>query len=228
VGDVKFDNVLELSKKYLEPIPRQDPPPPVRTKEPEQQGERRVTLIKQAQLPIVMVIYHIPNSRHPDLHALNVVQTLLSSGQSSRLYRRLVDTDQLALSAVGFARDGLDPSEFRFTIQPRSGVDPATTEKALYEELAKLQNDEVPAAELRKAKNQMLANLYRQQKTIAGRANLLGNAEIYDGDYAKLFTQDKDIEAVSAADVQRVARLYFTAKNRTVATLIPEKKEVKQ
>lgn len=228
VGDVKFDNVLALAKKYLEPIPRHDPPPVVRTKEPEQQGERRVTLSKPAQLPIVMVLYHIPDSRSPDMHALDVLDSVLTGGQSSRLYRRLVDLDQLALQVGAGARQGLDPSVFRFTIQPRSGVDPAATEKALYEELARLQDQAVPAAELRKAKNQMLANLYRQQKTIAGRANLLGHYEIYAGDYAKLFTEDQAIEAVTAADVQRVARQYFTAKNRTVATLVPEKKEVKQ
>jgi zinc protease len=228
VGDVTFDNVVALAKKYLEPIPRQEPPPPVRTKEPEQRGERRVTLSKPAQLPLLMVLYHIPDSRSPDMQALDVAQTLLANGQSSRLYRRLVDTDQLALSVNAFAREGLDPSTFRFTIQPRSGVDPAAAEKALYEELANLQNAPVPDAELRKAKNQMLANLYRQQKTIAGRANLLGDYEIYQGDYAKLFTEDRVIEAVTAADIQRVARQYFTARNRTVATLVPEKQEVKQ
>jgi zinc protease len=228
VGDVKFDNALALAKKYLEPIPRQDPPPPVRTKEPDQQGERRVTLTKTAQLPILMVLYHIPDSRHQDMRALNILSTLLGNGQSSRLYRRLVDGDQLALNVSGGARNGLDPSVFQFSVQPRAGVDPAAAEKALYEELDKLQKEEVPAAELRKAKNQMLAGLYRQQKTIAGRANLLGNYEIYRGSYTALFTEDKAIEAVTAADIQRVAKQYFTPKNRTVATLIPEKKEVKQ
>jgi len=74
----------------------------------------------------------------------------------------------------------------------------------------------------------MLANLYRQLKTIQGRANLLGSYEVFQGDYAKLFARDKTIEAVTPADIQRVARQYFSAKNRTVATLVPEKAEVKQ
>jgi len=120
---------MTLSKKYLEPIPRREPPPPVRTREPEQLGERRVTLNKPAQLPIQMMLYHVPDARHPDMPALDLISTILSSGQSSRLYKRLVDS-QLALSAGGGFGDALDPTLFEFNIRPRSGVDPAVTEKA--------------------------------------------------------------------------------------------------
>jgi zinc protease len=226
VGDVNFDQVMALSKKFLEPIPRRDPPPPVRTKEPEQMGERRVTLSKPAQLPIQMILYHIPDSRDPDTPVLDVISTILTDGQSSRLYKQLVDS-QLAISANGGSGEALDPTLFRFTIQPRTGVDTAVTEKVLFEQLAKLQADPVPDAELRKAKNQMLAGLYRRLKTIEGRANLLGTYDVFMGDYSKAFDEDKRVEAVTAADIQRVAKKYFTAKNRTVATLVPEKPEVK-
>jgi zinc protease len=142
------------------------------------------------------------------------------------LYQRLVDS-QLALSAGGGVGEALDPTVFRFSITPRSGVDPAATEKALFEELARLQSEPVPDAELRKAKNQMLADLYRSRKTIEARANLLGSYEVFRGDYSKLFTADQEIEAVTAEAIQRAAQKYFTPKNRTVATLIPEKPEVK-
>jgi zinc protease len=226
VGDVKFDQVMALSKKFLEPIARREPPPPVRTKEPEQLGERRVTLVKPAQLPIQMVLYHIPNTLDPDSPVLDLIETILTSGQSSRLYKRLVDS-QLAISAGGGFGEALDPTLFEFTIQPRTGVDPAVTEKALFEELARLQTELVPEAELRKAKNQRLAGLYRRLKTIEGRANLLGTYEVFMGDYSKAFDEDKRLEAVTAADIQRVAQKYFGAKNRTVATLVPEKPEVK-
>ena len=129
------------------------------------------------------ILYHVPETQHPDTPALRVLQTLLSQGQSSRLYKRMVDGEQLALSVFGDVANALDPTVFAFFIQPRSGVDPAATEKALYDELARLQTQEVPAAELRKAKNQILANLYRQMKTIEGRANLLGTYEVFEGDY---------------------------------------------
>ena len=223
VGDVQFGNVMDLAKKYMGPIPRQAPPPEIRTKEPEQRGERRVTLSKPAQLPMILVLYHVPETRNADTPALHALQTLLSSGQSSRLYKRLVDADQLAISVGGGGPESLEPATFNFTIQPRSGVDPAAAERALYEELAKLGAEPVADAELRKAKNQLLANHYRQLKTIEGRANLLGMYELFHGGYQKLFTAEQEMEAVTAADVQRVARQYFTAKNRTVATLVPEK-----
>jgi len=88
--------------------------------------------------------------------------------------------------------------------------------------LDRLRNEPVPEQELRKAKNQLLADHYRQLKTIAGRANLLGVYEVYYGDYRKLFTVEQTLEAVTAADVQRVAWQYLVEKNRTIATLIPE------
>jgi zinc protease len=222
VGDVTVARVMELAKKYIEPIPSHDPPPLVRTKEPEQLGERRVTVKKAAQLPIQMVAYHVPEAKNPDAIVLDVAATVLSRGQSSRLYKRMIDEEPLALSVNGNAGDALDPTLMIFTIQPRNGVDPARTEKVLYEELERLQNTEIPARELQKAKNQLLTAHYSQLKTIAGRASLLGNYESIFGDYTKTFTIDKDYQAVTAADIQRVAKKYFTEKNRTVATLIPE------
>ncbi len=233
VGDVTADQVVALAKKYIEPIPRQDPPPPIRTKEPEQKGERRVTVQKSAQLPWVLIAYHGPATRDADSTALEVVDTILTGGQSSRLYRRMVDSDQLVLSVRAQQRPTFDPSLFTFALAPRAGVEPARAEKALYEEMERLQTTLVPDDELRKAKNELLAAHYRQLKTIAGRANLLGTYEVFYGDYNKLYTADADIEKVTAADVQRVAKQYFTSQNRTVATLVPvtkqeEKQAVKQ
>ncbi len=224
VGDVTEQQVMALTKKYLEAIPQQPPPPVVRTKEPEQLGERRVIVRKQAQLPVQLIGYHVPDSRDADATVLEVIDALLTSGQSSRLYSRMVDKDQIALNVGAQVSRSLDPGLFVFSMTPRSGIDPARTEKVLFEEIEKLRTAPVPDAELQKAKNQLLARQYRQLKTISGRANLLGTYEIYRGDYNKLFTSDKDIEAVTAADIRRVATKYFSEKNRTVATLIPEVK----
>jgi zinc protease len=222
VGDVTDGQVLALAKKYIEPIPSQAPPPPVRTKEPEQIGERRVTVRKAAQLPIQLVAFHIPEAKHPDSNVLEVIDALMSAGQSSRLYKRMVDQDQIALNAGARNQRTLDPGLFIFSITPRSGVDPARTEQVLFEEIEKLRATPLSAEELRKAKNQLLSAHYRSLKTIAGRANLLGTYEVFHGDYNKLFTIERDVEAVTAEDVQRVANKYFVATNRTVAILVPD------
>ena len=224
-GAVKHDEVVALAKKYLEPIPSQEGPPPVRTKEPEQTGERRLTVTKPAQLPMLMLSYHVPASRDADFAALEVLEAVLTTGRSSRLYRRLVDRDQMALGVNSGQQLSLDPGQFLFSMQVRTGVDPAAAEKALLEELEKIRTGGVTGEEIEKARNQLLTALYRDLQTIAGKANRLGQYEVFFGDHTRLFGADKELEKVSAADVQRVAQKYFTPNNRTVATLIPEKKE---
>jgi zinc protease len=220
-GAVTHDEVVRLAKKYIEPIPRQAPPPPVATVEPPQLGERRLVVKRPAQLPLIMVSYHVPETRHGDNAALDLLETLLSSGRSSRLYRRLVDQDQLVLSINAGQQLALNPTQFLFSMQVRSGVDPAKAEAALYEELAKIASQGITGAELQKARNQQIAGFYRSLKTIAGKANLLGQYEIYHGDHRKLFTAVEELKKVTAADIQRVAKAYFTETNRTVGTLIP-------
>lgn len=222
VGDVTADNVLALARKYMQPIPRQEPPPLVRTKEPEQQGERRIVVKKTAQLPLLMAAYHVPQTNDGDTPPFMVVEALLLQGRSSRLITRLVDQDQIALSVDGGRSNSLDPYLFTFSIQPRAGIDPGAVEWALYQELEKLQSSPVSAQELQKAKNQILTRHYRQLKTIAGRANELGNYEVFGGNYKILSQIESLVNAVTPEDVQRVAKKYFTDKNRTVATLIPE------
>ena len=95
-------------------------------------------------------------------------------------------------------------------------------EKALFEEIELVQSKGITDQELRKAKNQLLVELYREFRTIAGKAELLGQYEVVFGDYRKLFTAGKDLDKVSAGDVKRVAREYLAGNNRTVATLIPQ------
>lgn len=221
-GAVSEEQVLELAKKYFEPIPRHAPPPPVTTKEPKQNGERRLVVYKEAQLPLQMMAWHVPETKNADTAPLEVLGTLLSKGRSSRLYKRMVD-GQLALEARCSGDRSLDPALFTCVVAPRSGVEIETTEKALFDEIEKLRSDAVEARELRKAKNQLLADYFRELKTIADKANFIGNFEIFDGDWRKVNDYAATIEAVTAEDVKRVASTYLDSRNRTVATLIPEK-----
>jgi zinc protease len=223
VGDVTFDNVVKLAQKYIEPIPSRGTPPPVVTREPEQLGERRVVVKKFAQLPIVMMAYHVPESANADYYPLQVLRTILFNGESSRMYQRLVDKNQLAISVNGSYGFALDPTLFEITVQPKQGIAAGAVETAVYEELDRLTNDPASADELEKAKNILLARFYQTQKTIAGKADALGRYEMFLGDYRKMFTAADEYAKVTAVDVQRVARKYFSDKNRTVATLVPEK-----
>jgi len=157
VGATSFEEVMRLAKKYLEPIPAQAPPPAVRTKEPEQKGERRVVVEKNAQLPMLMAGYHVGNSMDPDYPALTVLNALLTSGRSARLTKRLVDGDQLAVQVMAQNPMQIDPGLFLFVVQPRSGVASEKAEAALYDELEKLKKEAVPAAEMDKARNLILS-----------------------------------------------------------------------
>jgi zinc protease len=225
VGDVSPEEVFALAEKYLEPIPAHAPPPPVTTVEPEQLGERRLVVHKPAELPLVMMAYHVPPTNNPDFYALNILRSILFQGESSRMYQRLVDKDQIALDVGSESDNAFDPTLLVLYAQPKEGVDPQKCEKAIYEELDRMKNSPVSDQELEKAKNFRLAEFYRQVRTINGRANTIGTYEVFFGDHNKLFDAAKNYSAVSKEDVQRVAKEYFGANHRTVATLLPENEE---
>jgi zinc protease len=224
-GDVAFDQAVALAKKYLEPIPRQDPPPKVRTVEPVQQGERRVVVRKPAQLPVLMLSYHTPATSAPETPALDLLEAILTDGRSSRLYQRLIDKDQLAITVEARREFSLDPGQFGFFVQPKNGVALDRVERAIYEELDRVAKAGVTNDELSKAKTQLLTAHYRNLKTISGKANQLGRFEIYYGSTDRVFSMPGEWEKVAAGDVQKVAQRFFTPLNRTVATLIPEVSE---
>ncbi len=226
-GSFSADQVIALAKKYLEPMPSHQPPEPVRTVEPEQKGERRVTLRKTAQLPIQMFAYHVPRANSPEYYPLEVLANVLLEGRSSRLYRRLVDRDQTAIDVSGGMGVSLDPGLFTVVVNPRSGIDPARTERAFDEEVERIRSQGITAEELRKTKNQLLVALYRQMETIAGKADLLGTYEIYFGGYRRLFTAGDEIGKVTGADVQAAAERFLSVENRTTGLLVPEQEAAK-
>jgi zinc protease len=228
VGAVKAEDVFRLAEKYMEPIPAHDPPPPVRTVEPKQLGERRIAVHKFAQLPIVQIAYHVPQALGPDYYTLELLQTLLTRGESSRLYRSLVDQQQLAIEVESSHEVTFDPFLFSFTVQPRKGVAPEKAEQALYAEIDKLKTSGLDDHELQKAKNQAIANYYRSLRSINRRANVIGRYEVFFGDYHKLATVEQEFNKVTAADIQRAAKEYFDVNNRTVATLVPDAEPEKE
>jgi len=221
VGGVKAADVFALADKYIAPIPVHTPPPPVRTKEPVQLGERRVTVNKFAQAPLLQIGYHAVEAKSSDYYVMEMIDNLLTTGQSSRLYRELVDGQQLASQVNSGLNATLDPSLFLVYGEPRHGVPVEKLESAIYVQIDKLAADGPGAEELQKAKNQAIAAYYRSLRSISGRAGVIGNEEVLFGDYHKMSSVEQTIQAVSAADIQRVLKMYFIATNRTVATLIP-------
>src|SRR3984893_16150248 len=185
-GDVSAEEIFKLCEKYIEPIPTHAPPPPVTTVEPEQLGERRLVVRKPAQLPLVLVAYHIPKTNSPDYYALNVLRTVLFQGESSRMYQRLVDKDQIALDVSSSVEPAFDPTIVEVAAQPKQAVDPEKCEKAIYEELERVKLSAITDQELEKAKNIRLMEFYQQVRTINGRANTIGTYEVFTGDYKKL------------------------------------------
>jgi zinc protease len=222
VGDVSPEEVFQLCEQYIEPIAAHAPPPPVTTIEPEQLGERRLVVHKPSELPLLMVGYHVPQTNNADYYAFNILRTVLFQGESSRMYQRLVDKDQIALDVSSELEPGFDPTLAIIVAQPKQNIDPQVCEKAIYEELERAKSAPISDEELEKAKNIRLMEFYQQMRTINGRANTIGTYEVFFGDYSKLFDAAKNYGAVSKDDVQRVAKAYFGANNRTVATLLPE------
>ena len=221
-GDVTAAEIFALAEKYLEPIPAQTPPPPVRTVEPPQLGERRVLVRKAGQQPLVEVAYHTGSARDANADALDLLRTVLGGGESSRLYRRLVDQDRIALDISSSVMRSLDPGLITFQITVTSGSDPAVVERTLYEELDRVARQGVTEAELTKAKNAQLAAYWRTLETIDGKASALGENEVLLGDWKLLFSSPARNARVKAADLQALAKRVFTDRNRTVGVLLPE------
>ncbi|BDA62644.1 M16 family metallopeptidase [Shewanella xiamenensis] len=218
-GDVKLAQVKALADKYFAPIPAQTPPKAVRTVEPEQKGER-CTFVQKASVstPNVMLAYHIPAATHADFYALDLLSSILSQGNSSRLYQALVDK-QVALEAQTYMPMSVDPNLFYVMGVATAEVKASTLERALIEQIDAIATNGVSQQELDKVKNIKLMDFYRAMETINGKANTIGTYEMYFGSYDKLFNAPEAYNKVTPADIQRVAQTYLRKSNRTVAVL---------
>ena len=221
VGDFHAPELLEKITRRFGPIPRGPAPPPVLAVEPPQNGERRVVVRKQAQLPIVYLAWHAPNQRSADAPALEVLSTVLSGGRASRLYRHLIYERQLALEAGGdYNYFSLDPNLFWFWATPMPGKTPEELERALLAEMDRLKTEPVRDEELDRAKNQTEASFVFQADSVHRRASLLARFELI-GDHALMDSFVGRIRTVTAADLMRVARTWFPPDRKTVGVLLP-------
>jgi predicted Zn-dependent peptidase len=219
VGDFDPAAALALIARYFGPIPPQPIPQVAITAEPEQRGERRVTVEFDAR-PQLVIGYHIPALGHPDTYALTVLGSLLAEGRTSRFYKGLVEGRAIALSVSGGATVQPYPGIFSILAAPRAPHTPAEVERALYEEIERIVEEPPAERELLKVRNQTDAELIQALDSNSGIAEEVGDAHALTGDWRYLLESRRRIKAVTAADVQRVAREYLTASKRTVITLV--------
>jgi zinc protease len=225
VGDFRKQEILRMIEKAFGSISEGVLPVQERDIDPPQTGERRIYVKREAQLPSIVIGYHVPNLRQPDSYALEVLATILSGGKSSRLYRDLVLDKQLAFNID--ADNPLlskDPSLFYLSADLQPGKRVADAEKALDEEIDKLQREHVGEKELEKAKNQIEASFIYGQDSLFYQAMLLAQYEI-TLNWRAIDDYLPHIRKVTQEDIMRVAKQYLIKDNRTVGILVPLPRE---
>jgi zinc protease len=229
VGDFDTRQALAWVEKYFGNIPRgRRPIPRVTVKEPPKTREKRLTERMNVPLPALLAGYYIPEDGHPDSYPLKIVSRILSAGQSSRLYRKLVYELRLAAAAFGAGNFTEHPNLFFAGAILNPGHTPEAAEKAIVEELERLKRELVPARELEKAKNQMIAEILFARQSNQGKADALGRAAVLGKDPARVNTEVERILAVTPEEIRRVAERYFTETNRIVLTILPQQLEEKR
>lgn len=216
VGDLKADDAMPRIERYFGRIPAGNQPvPEVITWEPKQNAEKRMNAEAEAN-PQVDILFHTVPFRHRDSYVLEVIQQLLEN-RTGRLYKGLVLGREVATQTYANADHRKWAGLFNVGAEVRDGKSPAEVEQAITEELERLQNEEVPALELQKVKNNFAAAEYRK---LTSNTPILFQLIFYEGsgDWREINDAGARIQAVTANDVQRVARTYFKRENRAVAT----------
>ena len=224
VGDINPDKTVALLEKYFGVIPPQPQPRRHIPEEPPQQGERRSVVTFDAQ-PQFYIGYHVPAIGAEDGYALDVMAQLLSGvtrgSRTGRLYKSLVLDKKVALGASASSSSQLYPSLFVIDATPAQDKTTAEVEAAIYEEIAKLQKEPPTEEEMTRVRNAADASFVRALRSNMGIARIISYVEYVAGTWRYLFTEQEKIKAVTAEQVQEVAKKYFSADNRTVTELRP-------
>ncbi len=225
VGDVKAAHTLPIIEKYFGRLPAAPAPEPLRTKEPPQRGLREVILQDHSQ-PLYIEGYHRPDFRDPDDAVYDVMADLLSKGRTSRLYRSLVRDKQIAIEAEGGSYPGKKyPNLFYFFAAPSKGHTAREMAAPIHAEIERLKTQDVSDEELQSIKTRARADLIRSLNDNQGLAMELAEYQAYYGDWRQLFRDLDRINAVTKADIRRVANKTFTEENRTVGMIETAKPE---
>jgi predicted Zn-dependent peptidase len=220
-GDVNPEQMQEFAELYFGDISAGEPAPEVRTVEPEQRGERRFTIEDDSQ-PFFIAGYHTVDQMHEDWPALQLLGSIISEGRTSRLYKRMVQDEQLALNIQAF--NGFPgtkyPSMFVTFAVPNQGVELEIIESTIDEEIQKTKDGDITQEELDRAVTNARANLVRGLNNNMGLALQLAETHAQQGNWRRVFTYLDDLQNVTLDDLQRVANQYLVRDNRTVGKIV--------
>jgi predicted Zn-dependent peptidase len=222
VGDFDLAQARQLVEQYFARVPAAEHPVPRDIpEEPPQTEERRVTLETPWPLPAVVVAHHITYDGHPDSYPLHIASKVLSDGQSSRIYERLVYEQQLAVAAFGGANLIEHPNLFYAVAIVQPGRSPQEAIDALIAELDRLKEEPVSERELQRTKNQFARDYILSRESNQQKASHLAHAAVIHDDITTADGEFDIFQNITVGDVQRVAQTYFTEENRLVMTLMP-------
>jgi predicted Zn-dependent peptidase len=223
VGDVDAKTALPMLEKYFGRVPGGPKPEEMTTVEPQQFAEKSVVIREQTQ-PFYEEGYHRPSYRDPDDSVYDAIGDIMSNGRVSRLYRSLVEQQQIAVEAAGFSGLPGDkyPNLFAVYAIPAPGHTPAEMREAIRKEIDKLKTSDVTDEELEMYKTRMRADLLRGLADNQGLANSLAEYQTRYGDWRELFLELDRVDKVTKADIRRVANQVFVASNRTSAEIDTE------
>ena len=225
VGDFKTAEALAKIRSSFESIPRQPDPPKVDMTEPEQKEERRETINDMlARVPRVALAFKAVPGNTPDFYALQVLGAVLQSGQSSRLYQKLVREKELVTSVAGLMDEKRGAGALYSTSTLRPGAKPEDVEAVIYAEIERLKKEPIADWELQKAKNTTRRTLINNLQSSLLQANLLGQYTVYYNEPNLINNRLDKVAAVTKEDVQRVANKYLVDTNRTVVITMPQTK----
>jgi zinc protease len=221
VGDVQSDAALRQIETLYGGIRRGEPLPPVPDGEPPQKGERRAVIRYPAQAPALLAGFRTVHGRDGESLVLDLIEAALGYGEGARLKRALVYEQELCVDAHIYFGWRIDPGLFEINLKLNPGVDPHRAEASLWVELDRVCAEPMAEAELQRAKNFVRAGLLRSLQTSNGRAHTLGQMEVMLGTWRAFLDLSDRYQAVTPADVQRVARRTFAPHRRNLVTLLP-------
>ena len=226
VGDFDSAQAMQLVTQYIGRVPKAEREVPRDIpKEPAQTKEKRITLAEPWPLPAVVVAHHITFDGNPDSYPLHIAAKVLSDGESSRIYKKLVYDKQMAVAAFGSANLIEDPNLFYAVAIVQAGHTTEEVANTLIAEFDRLKTEPIKERELQRAKNQFARDYILGRESNQMKAGVLAHAVVIHNDIKTADGEFDIFQNITVADVQRVARTYFTAENRIVLTLMPNGKQ---